>query len=74
MACQLRRPATPGAGRARGTLLLRVTQVAELLGVSRSTMYQLMGSGRVQVLRMGRIVRVTRQELGRLIGGPEPGS
>jgi hypothetical protein len=34
-------------------LLLRVGEAARLLGVSRSTMYQLVGSGQVPVVRIG---------------------
>ena len=41
-----------------GPLLLSVTRAAELLGVSRSTLYQLVAAGRVRVARLGRAVRV----------------
>ena len=44
-------------------LLLRMTEAARLLGVSRSTMYQIVGSGEVPVVRLGRSVRVVRARL-----------
>ena len=61
-------PATP-ARNDLGPLVLRVTEAAALLGLSRSTLYQLIGSGRVRVVRLGRTVRIPRQELERLAGG-----
>jgi excisionase family DNA binding protein len=63
----------PGAPPApAGPLLLKVAEAAELLGISRSTMYQLIGSGQVKVLHIGRAARVPRQELVRLVGGGGP--
>jgi excisionase family DNA binding protein len=62
-------PVPAAAPSLSGPLLLRVTEAAELLGISRSTMYQLIASGQVKVLRIGRATRVPRQELMRLIGG-----
>jgi len=52
-----------------GPLLLSVTRAAEVLGVSRSTLYQLVAAGRVPVVRLGRAVRVPRRELERLAEG-----
>ena len=49
------------------TLLLRVTEAARLLGVSRSTLYQLIAKGEIPVVRLGRSVRVVRQELERRV-------
>jgi excisionase family DNA binding protein len=57
-------PASPAAPEA--PLLLTVTRAAELLGVSRSTLYQLVAAGRVPVVRLGRAVRVPRRELERM--------
>ena len=51
-------PAPPDA-----PLLLRIPEAARLVGVSRSTMYQLIGSGEVPVVRLGRSVRVLRAKL-----------
>lgn len=48
-------------------MLLRVSDAARLLSVSRSTMYQLITSGEVKVIRIGRSVRVPRTELARLV-------
>lgn len=39
-------------------LLLRPGEAADLLGVSRSTIYQLMGSGEVPSIRVGKLLRV----------------
>jgi excisionase family DNA binding protein len=58
--------AAPGPAAPEGPLLLTVTRAAELLGVSRSTLYQLVAAGRVPVVRLGRAVRVPRRELERL--------
>jgi excisionase family DNA binding protein len=44
-------------------LLLRVSEAAKLLGVSRSKTYELVASGQVPVVRIGRSVRVVRREL-----------
>jgi excisionase family DNA binding protein len=51
-------------------LLLRVSAAAELLGVSRSTLYQLIAKGEVPVIRIGRSVRVARRELERIAWNP----
>jgi len=48
-----------------GPLLLRVAEAAEMLAISRSTLYQLVAAGRVPVVRLGRAVRVPRRELER---------
>jgi excisionase family DNA binding protein len=53
-------PAAPPAP--EGPLLLTVTRAAALLGVSRSTLYQLVAAGRVPVVRLGRAVRVPRRD------------
>jgi excisionase family DNA binding protein len=60
-------PAAPAAP--EGPLLLTVTRAAALLGVSRSTLYQLVAAGRVPVVRLGRAVRVPRRGLERLAEG-----
>jgi excisionase family DNA binding protein len=57
-------PAAPAAP--EGPLLLTVTRAAGLLGVSRSTLYQLVAAGRVPVVRLGRAVRVPRRGLERV--------
>jgi excisionase family DNA binding protein len=49
-------------------LLLRVPEAAELLRISRSTLYQLIARGEVSIVRIGRTVRVSRRELERLAG------
>ena len=47
-------------------LLLRISEAARLLSLSRSTLYQLIGKGELPVIRIGRTVRVTRSALERL--------
>ncbi len=44
-------------------LLLRVTEVAEELNIARSTAYQLVASGQLPAVRVGRLVRVSRRAL-----------
>ena len=63
------RVAAPSPAAPDAPLLLSVTRAAALLGVSRSTLYQLVSSGRVSVVRLGRAVRVPRRELERLAEG-----
>jgi excisionase family DNA binding protein len=41
-------------------LLLRVHEAAELLGVGRSTAYELIAAGRLETVRIGRCCRVPR--------------
>lgn len=43
--------------------MLRVGEAAEALAVSGSTMYQLVGSGALPVVRVGRSVRIPRAAL-----------
>lgn len=47
--------------------LLRIAEAAELLGVSRSTLYQLVSANTVPVVRVGRLVRIPRDALLRWI-------
>ena len=42
------------------TLLLRASEVAAALGVSRATAYEMMASGTLPTVRIGRAVRVPR--------------
>ncbi len=51
------------------TLLMRVTDAASCLGVSRTTLYGLIAGGEPRVVRIGRSIRVPRQELERLAQG-----
>ena len=61
-------PASPARGEPEpaGRLLLRVAEAAEVLAISRSSLYQLMSAGEVRTVRLGRTVRIPRQELERL--------
>jgi len=47
--------------------LLRIAEAAELLGVGRSTVYQLVSANAVPVVRVGRLVRIPRDALLRWI-------
>lgn len=51
-----------------GPLLLWIAEAAELLSISRSSLYQLVASGEVRGVRLGRTVRIPQQELERLAG------
>ena len=44
-------------------LLVRIPEAAERLGLSRSTVYELIASGELNVIRYGRAVRVPVGEL-----------
>jgi len=50
-------------------VLLRVNDAAERLGVSRTTLYALIGKGDLRVIRIGRSIRVPWHELERLAYG-----
>ena len=41
-------------------LLLRIPEAAEVLGIGRSTLYELMATGEIPVVRIGRAVRIPR--------------
>lgn len=44
---------------------LKVPEVAEMLQIARSRAYELVGSGEIPSVRIGRSVRVSRKELDR---------
>ncbi len=48
-------------------LLLRPMDVARVLQVSRSAVYELAATGRLPVVRLGRSVRIHREALERLL-------
>ena len=52
--------------------LYTVTEAARLLGVGRSTMYDLVGRGEVASLRLGRKLLITRSTLEALLGFTPP--
>ncbi|MEO8696404.1 MAG: helix-turn-helix domain-containing protein [Acidimicrobiales bacterium] len=52
--------------------LYTVTEAARLLGVGRSTMYELVRRGDVSSLRLGRKVLISRSTLEALLGFPPP--
>ena len=51
----------PGArtGRPISPLLLTIPEAAQVLAVGRTTMYQLIGTGEISLVRIGRSVRVS---------------
>jgi excisionase family DNA binding protein len=51
----------------RQPLLLRAAEVAAILGIGRSTVFELAASGELPVVRIGRSVRVPRHALYRWI-------
>lgn len=56
---------------------LKVPEVAEMLQIARSRAYELVGSGKIPSVRIGRSVRVSRRELDRWLEEqrqPEAGS
>ncbi len=57
------------------TLLLTTTEAADLLGVSRTTVYELLNTGQLESVRIGRARRIPRAALvayvDRLRGLPE---
>lgn len=55
-------------------LLLRVTEVSELLGISRSKTYELIGAGVIPAIKVGSSVRVPEADLRRWVAEQsEPG-
>lgn len=44
-------------------LVLTISETAAVLGIGRSKMFELLASGRLPVLRMGKVVRIPRPEL-----------
>jgi excisionase family DNA binding protein len=70
----LDRPNAPAGGHVLGSadeppppLLLRVSEAARLLSISRTGMYGLIGSGQVRAIHVGRSVRISRAELDRFL-------
>jgi excisionase family DNA binding protein len=61
------RAADPASSPQPSGALLRIAEAAELLGVSRSTLYQLVSANAVPVVRVGRLVRIPRDALLRWI-------
>jgi len=50
------------------SLLLRVNEVANLLGISRSAVYRLIGSNQIQAVQVNeRSVRIARSEVARYV-------
>jgi excisionase family DNA binding protein len=50
-------------------LLLRPEEAAEMLGISRSRFYELLGTGQIASVRIGASRRVTAAELERYVEG-----
>jgi excisionase family DNA binding protein len=56
-----------GAASEPVTLLLRTTEASRLLSISRSVLYQLMDSGEIRYVKIGRSRRVPYSELRRRV-------
>lgn len=48
----------PAAGQPLAPLLLSVEQAAEMLGIARTSMYRLIGTGEVESVQVGRLRRI----------------
>ena len=57
----------PGSVPADGPLLLSVSAAAKVLGVSRTSLYQMMTAGEIEHVRIGRRVLVARSALTKFI-------
>ncbi len=53
-------------------LTVTVTEAAEILGVSRTSAYELVRAGALPSVRLGRRIVVTRRALEELLGAPLP--
>jgi excisionase family DNA binding protein len=53
-------------------LTVTVTEAAEILGVSRTSAYELVRAGTLPSVRLGRRIVVTRHALEELLGAPLP--
>lgn len=56
----------------RATVTL--AEAAQVLGISRSTAYELARTGELPVLRLGRRLVISKRALQRLLDGGEPGT
>ena len=56
-------PDAPVAPTSPNRLLLRVQEAAETLGIGRSKIWEMIWTGELPVVRIGRAVRVPRDEL-----------
>ena len=55
------------AGEPPQPLLLRASEAARLLSISRTAMYGLIGTGQVRAIHVGRSMRIARAELDRFL-------
>jgi excisionase family DNA binding protein len=58
--------------RSSARLVYTVTETAEILGVGRSTAYDLIARGEIKVLRLGHRLFITRPVLTELLGSEPP--
>ena len=58
----------------RPRLVLTVEQAAEALGIGRTLMYELVGTGAVESVRIGRLRRIPAQALAAYVEGLRPTS
>ncbi len=65
---------TPAGGRTANRATITVTEAAEVLGISRSTAYELARDGTLPSLRLGRRLVVPRHALQELLNSALPAS
>lgn len=53
--------------------LLTVNDVADILGCGRTMVYELLGTGRLRHIKIGRLTRIPPSEIDRLISGDPVG-
>lgn len=51
----------------------RISEISELTGIARSTLYLAVGRNEIKALRIGKGVFIPADEAARLLGGPDDG-
>ena len=72
----LQQKAIDSIGRSRGPNFLRwsavlrpiVPELAEIMGVNHKTIRELIAAGKIREIRLGRVIRVARSEVLKLLG------
>lgn len=49
-------------------LVLTVDEAAKIMGVGRNTVYELVNSGQLSSIRVGRLIRISRNDLWEFLG------
>ncbi len=53
------------------TLALRVEEMAHILSISRNSAYELVRSGQIRAVKVGRIYRIPKSALDEFLDGPK---